>query len=377
MTDSRLPVGEPRRHFRGPTGRRRRRRAADARTSPPVSRRPSRRQARRRARRLMVMATVFLALLGVGAAFAYRDLNDNIASQDVDGQLNADVRPERKAPGAVNVLLLGSDSRSGANREYGRDEGSARSDTAMVVHMANGRRDASVISIPRDTLVDRPACSTKSGVAPAARAVMFNSAYSTGGMTCTVATVERLSGLRMDHVVEIDFTGFKKLVDTLGGVRVNVPQDIRDPYSHVHLSKGTQRLNGEQALGLVRTRHGIGDGSDLGRIKLQQTFMKALITQIRSADLLTDPVRLYRLLDDLTSAITTDKGLGSLSSLASFARSLDGLDTDRVDFRTLPVAPAPQDPNRVVPREPQANAVWQALSADEPLPARSEKGGQP
>ncbi|MFG2556250.1 LCP family protein [Streptomyces sp. NPDC048581] len=343
MTDPRLAVREPRRH--------------------------------RGTRRLMLMATVFLTFLGAGGALAYQDLNDNIASQDVDGQLNADARPERKAPGALNVLLLGSDSRSGANHVYGRDEGSARSDTAMVVHMADGRRDASVISIPRDTLVDRPACPTKSSVAPAARAVMFNSAYETGGMTCAVATVERLSGLRMDHVVEIDFTGFKKLVDTLGGVRVNVPQDIRDPYSHAHLAKGTQRLNGEQALGLVRTRHGIGDGSDLGRIRLQQTFMKALITQIRSADLLTDPVRLYRLLDGLTSALTTDKALGSLSALTSFARSLDGLDAGRVDFRTLPVAPAPQDPDRVVPRQPQANAVWRALRADRPLPARSEEGG--
>ncbi|MPY41669.1 LytR family transcriptional regulator [Streptomyces phyllanthi] len=274
------------------------------------------------------------------------------------------------------VLLLGSDSRSGANRAYGRDEGNARSDTAMVVHIAKGRRDASVISIPRDTLVDRPACPTKSSVVPAARAVMFNSAYEAGGVTCTVATVELLSGLRMDHVVEIDFTGFKKLVDTLGGVRVDVPQDIRDPYSHARLSKGTQRLNGEQALGLVRTRHGVGDGSDLGRIKLQQTFMKALITQIRSTDLLTDPVLLYQLLDDLTSALTTDKGLGSLSALTSFARSVDGLDADQVDFRTLPVAPAPQDPNRVVPQQPQAKAVWQALSADRPLPTRSEEGGQ-
>ncbi|MFE0255110.1 LCP family protein [Streptomyces sp. NPDC059010] len=329
---------------------------------------------RRRTRRLLVAAAVLLTLSGVAAALVYRDLNGNIDSQDIDGQLDAKARPERTVQGAVNMLLLGSDSRSGANRSYGADEGGARSDTAMVVHISDGRRDASVISIPRDTLVDRPACTTVSGGVPAAKSVMFNTAFERGGMACSVATVEKLSGLRIDHVLEIDFTGFKKLIDTLGGVRVDVPQDIDDRDSHAHLSKGPQLLNGEQALGLVRTRHGIGDGSDLGRIKLQQTFMKALVDQVHSTDLLTDPVRLYRLLDDVTSALTTDKGLGSLTSLTSFVRSLNGLDADRVDFRTLPVAPAPQDPNRVVPEEPQADAVWKALTEDRPLPARSEGG---
>ncbi|MER6714926.1 LCP family protein [Streptomyces sp. NPDC000877] len=358
MTDPRLPVREPRRHARDPSTHRRR----------TTARPSSRGRSRRRTRRLLVTTTVFVALVAAGAAFAYQNLNGNIDSQDIDGQLNAGSRPDRQAPGAVNVLLLGSDSRSGANSEYGRDEGGARSDTAMVVHLADGRRSASVISLPRDTLIDRPACATGSGVVPAAQSVMFNSAFSVGGMACSVATVEQLSGLRIDHVVEIDFTGFKKMINTLGGVRVNVPQDIDDPDSRTHLRKGWQRLNGEQALGLVRTRHGIGDGSDLGRIKLQQTFMKALIGQIRSTDLLTNPVRLYRLLDDLTSAITTDKGLGSLSSLTSFARSLDGLDADQVEFRTLPVAPAPHDPNRVVPEEPKANAIWKALIEDRPLP---------
>ncbi|WP_416972178.1 LCP family protein [Streptomyces sp. 4F14] len=366
MTDRRLPVREPDRYNSRRSGHRRR--GARARTAVPSARRP--------ARRLLVTAAVVTAALGAGVAFAYQNLNGNIASQDVDGQLDAKARPERTSPGAVNVLLLGSDSRSGVNREYGRDEGGARSDTAMVVHVAKGHRSASVISIPRDTLVDRPSCATSSGDAPAARSVMFNSAYATGGLTCSVATVEELSGLRIDHVVEIDFSGFKKLIDTLGGVRVDVPQNIDDHYSHAHLSKGTQRLDGEQALGLVRTRHGIGDGSDLGRIRLQQIFMKALIGQIRSADLLTDPVKLYRLLDDVTSAITTDKGLGSLASLTSFARSLDGLDADRVDFRTLPVTPAPQDPNRVVPEAAQAGAIWKALREDRSLPARSEEGGK-
>ncbi|MBC9724792.1 LCP family protein [Streptomyces sp. TRM68367] len=128
----------------------------------------------------------------------------------------------------------------------------------------------------------------------------------------------------------------------LGGVRVNVPQNIDDPDSHAHLSKGWQRLNGEQALGLVRTRHGIGDGSDLGRIELQRTFMKALLTQIRSTDVLTDPVHSYQLLDDVTSAITTDKA--SPSSWRRRSRP-----SSRWRWSTSPVRTAPAPTSAATP----------------------------
>ena len=170
-----------------------------------------------------------------------------------------------------------------------------------------------------------------------------------------------MSGTRMDHDVEVDFAGFKNLVDAIGGVTVTVDQGIHDTSSGLDLTAGTHRLNGTQSLEFVRTRHGIGDGSDLGRIGLQQTLVKALLEQISATDLLTSPTRLYRVADAVTGSLTTDTGLDSLTRLMELGRSLKGLSAANVTTVTLPVLPASSDPNRVVPDEPEASDLWESL----------------
>jgi LCP family protein required for cell wall assembly len=314
-------------------------------------------------------------VLGVAAAgWAYWHLDRNITSVDINSALGDDrpagavATPSAGASplpaGSLNILVLGSDSRSGeANKELGGgDSDGARSDTAMVVHIDAGRTKATVVSIPRDTLVTRPSCplSTGGSTAPAYGA-MFNSAYSVGGPVCAVKTVETLTGVRMDHYLEIDFSGFARLVDALGGVDVTTGQDIDDDQSHLHLRAGPHHLDGKQALALARTRHGIGDGSDLGRIGLQQTLVKALLEQLSGAGLLTDPAELYQVADAVTAGLTTDTGLDSLNELTSLGRSLRGLTADRVRTVTMPVVTAPTDPNRVVADEPAATALWASL----------------
>src|SRR5262249_22917802 len=160
-------------------------------------------------------------------------------------------------------------------------------DTALVIHIPEGRSRAVAVSIPRDTLVTRPECTKKDGsTLPSAKRVMFNSVYSLAGPACVVKTVEQMSGVRTDHFLEIDFARFKELVDAIGGVTVTVDQDIRDKSSGLDLTAGTHELDGTQALQFVRTRHGIGDGSDLGRIGLQQQFLIALLSEIKKQDLL-------------------------------------------------------------------------------------------
>ncbi len=232
--------------------------------------------------------------------------------------------------GSLNLLVLGSDSRSGAeNRRLGGGEGgSARSDTAMVVHLDAGRTAATVVSIPRDTLVDRPSCPLDDGESTRpASGVMFNTAYEVGGPVCAVKTVETLTGVRMDHYLEIDFAGFARLVDALGGVTVTTRQDIDDDRSHLTLDAGTHHLDGTQALALARTRYDVGDGSDLGRIALQQGLVKALVRQITELDLLTGPTVLYEVADAATAGLTTDTGLDS-------------------SRRTDPLRPQPAGPDR-------------------------------
>ncbi|MET8077017.1 LCP family protein [Streptomyces sp. NPDC005303] len=339
-----------------------------------------RRKPRSRGRKgLLVMAWVAAGIVvvgGTGAGYVYFKLNGNLKSVDIDQALGSE-RPTKVDNGSENILVLGSDTRSGSNKELGggADDGSARSDTAMIIHVYKGHKKATVVSIPRDTLIDRPQCTDTDGKDhDAASDVMFNSAYTTGGAACAVKTVESMTGIRMDHYLEVDFSGFEKLVDELGGVTVTTTKDIKDTDSHLDLKAGTHELTGAQALGLVRTRHGVGDGSDLGRIQLQQAFIKALVKQVKSVGVLTSPKKLYDLADTATKAVTADSDLGSVNSLVSFASGLKGISPSDMTMVTMPVRYDPANPNRVIVQETKAKQIWTALKNDRTIPRSATEG---
>ncbi|MEU3789189.1 LCP family protein [Streptomyces fructofermentans] len=335
----------------------------------------------RSGRRKALLATAWaaagvLVLGGTGLGYLYFRLNDNIASVDINQALGSD-RPLDVDNGSQDILVLGSDSRSGGNKKLGggADDGSARSDTAMILHVHEGHKKASVVSIPRDTLVERPACTDAEGVKHAAAdGVMFNSAYATGGAACAVKTVESITGIRMDHYIEVDFKGFRKLIDGLGGVEVTTTEDISDKESHLELEAGTHRLTGEESLALVRTRHGVGDGSDLGRIQLQQAFLKALVDQVEEIGVLTSPKKLFDLADTATNAVTTDSDLDSVDGLASFANGLKRIGSSNMSLVTMPVQYDPADGNRVLLDKDKARLVWDALKDDRAIPKAAGKG---
>ncbi|MFB6890712.1 LCP family protein [Kitasatospora sp. NPDC056327] len=326
---------------------------------------------RRRLLRAAACAVAALAVLGAGAAgYAYLRLDGNIRSVDIDGRLGT-ARPPTATDGSFNLLVLGSDSRAGGNGDLagGDTGGTARSDTAMVVHVDQGHTRADVVSVPRDTLVPRPECVDAAGrTVPAAKRAMFNSAYEAGGAACAVKTVEQLSGLRMDHYVEVDFAGFARLVDAMGGATVTTTVAIRDKDSGLDLPPGEHHLDGQQALAFVRTRHGVGDGSDLGRIELQKQMVRSLLRQAGGTGLLTNPVKLWSVGDTLTRSITTDSALASVNALVGLGRQLKDIGPDQLSMVTLPVVTAPSDPDRVVQQQPQADQLWAALKADRPLP---------
>ncbi|KUL25539.1 LCP family protein [Streptomyces regalis] len=320
-------------------------------------------------------AAGIVVLGGTGAGYLYFKLNGNLKSVDIDQALGTE-RPEKVDNGSENILVLGSDTRSGSNKKLGggADDGSARSDTAMIVHVYEGHKKASVVSIPRDTLIDRPRCTDTNGdTHDAASGVMFNESYSTGGAACAVKTVESISGIRMDHYLEVDFSGFQKLIDELGGVEVTTTKNINDPDSHLNLKAGTHQLTGKQALGLVRTRHGVGDGSDLGRIQLQQAFIKALINQVKGINLFGNPKKLIDLATTATEAVTTDSDLGSVNKLMSFANGLKGINSKNMTMVTMPVQYDPADPNRVIVEKKKSQLVWDALKNDKPIPKSATK----
>ncbi|MEU6993926.1 LCP family protein [Streptomyces sp. NPDC046465] len=335
----------------------------------PARVRRSRRKPRKKALRYVAWGALGAVIVGGGGvAYAWQHLNGNIQGTDVDAALGKD-RPAEQRDGSMNILLLGSDSRAGTHGEYGSGVSGARADTAMVLHVDKTHKKASVVSIPRDTMVQRPQCAQPhGGGAAGAQQAMFNSSYQVGGPACTVKTVEKMSGVRMDHYLEVDFKGFQKLIDELGGVDITTHKAVKDHNSGLSLTPGKHTLKGKQALALVRTRHGVGDGSDLGRIQLQQAFIKALIHRANTVDPLSDPGKSYDLADTATKTVSADSDLASADKLLGLAKELKGISPERTDMVTMPVTYDAQDAGRVKPLDKASHQVWNALREDRAIP---------
>ncbi|MDT7789533.1 MAG: hypothetical protein QOF58_7952 [Pseudonocardiales bacterium] len=290
---------------------------------------------------LAVSGAAVVITAGVVVGGSYWRLESNLKTVDLTKEIG-NARPPSTPGRPLNILLIGKDD--------------GRSDTAMVVQLNAAGDQARVVSIPRDTMVPRPRCGTH----PPASLAMFNSAFSTGGAACTVATVEQMSGIRIDHFVQIDFNGFRDVIDRLGGIDINVPEPIDDEKSGLHVPAGPTKLDGTQALAFVRTRYSIGDGSDLNRIKNQQLFMRALSEKIANENWLASPQKTFQLADALTKSIVTDEEIGSISKLADLAGKLTALKPESITYVTLPTETYLPDPNRVQPKQPEADALWKA-----------------
>ena len=242
-----------------------------------------------------VLGILLVAAGGVGA-YQYKKLSGNITRVDALAPGDKSIRNAAKQLDAENYLLIGSDTRAGANGEYGTVSG-ARSDTTILAHLSPNRDKAVLISFPRDSWVSLPACPKTGGGTAAAHDGQFNEAFTIGGPACTVLAVQKLTGIKINHYVQVDFTGFKTMVDALNGVSVCSTTPLRDDESGLRLPAGTSVLKGEQALAYVRARYGIGDGSDLGRIQRQQRFLGAMVRSATSTKLLVNPVALTKFLD--------------------------------------------------------------------------------
>lgn len=319
-----------------------------------------------------VTTVVVLGIAGVGA-WVYHDLNDNITSADVDDKIGGD-RPEKLSPGSKNILVVGSDSRDGANAKYGKDLTTMQSDTLMVLHIPANREWATVLSFPRDSWVEIAACDKGDGSTSAVHHFKINEAFALGGTSgdvagaaaCTIKTVEANTGLRIDHFMSIDFQGFKGMVDALDGIEVCPEEAIHSDKAKLDIEPGCQTVRGEQALGYVRVRYGVGDGSDIGRIGRQQEFMNALAEKAQSK--LTSPNALYGFLKSATGSLTTDPDLAGIKPLYGLGTELRGIPSDRLTFLTVPNYPreadVPSDTANVVWQYPQATEVFTALAKD-------------
>ncbi|MFE6051277.1 LCP family protein [Kitasatospora sp. NPDC056446] len=317
------------------------------------------------------------ALVVLGGGALYYRLNSNLTTFDRDA-VSKD-RPEAAAPDSqgrtpVNVLLIGSDSRGNGNNDLGGGgDGGARSDTAILLHVYADHKHAVGISIPRDSLVTVPSCKLPNGKWTKEQTnAMFNSAFSVGDTeqgnpACTQNAVEKLTNLRVDHTIVVDFNGFASMTKAVGGVEVCLPNDIHEGDLNPNLghkgkllfAKGKQKVEGQAALDYVRVRHGIGDGSDIGRTKRQQAFLSSLIKEVKSRGM--DPTTLLPLADAATKSLTVDPDLGSAAKLLDFTMSLKDVNLHDVKFLT---APWRYEGPRVALVHPDVDQLWAALKAD-------------
>ncbi|MGW0423704.1 LCP family protein [Streptomyces sp. NPDC003015] len=330
------------------------------------------RRRRRRWLRGAGLAGAVVATAAGGTGWAvYAKLDGNITADDAAAAELARYekdRPTSLVKGAQNILLIGSDSRSGdGNARYGRDSGTARSDTTILLHLAAGRRAATAVSLPRDLMVDVPACLGRDGTRSEPMFAMFNHAFQLGGSACTIRTVEKLTNIRVDHHMVVDFHGFKDMVDAVDGVDVCLAEPIDDKAAKLRLPAGRVTLNGEEALGYVRARKSLGNGSDTGRMDRQQRFLGALVNKVQSNDVLLNPVKLYPVLDAATSSLTTDPALASLRGLYELVRGLRHIPAERVQFLTVPRESYVYDANRDQLVEPEARRLFERLRKDAPV----------
>ncbi|MFH8805439.1 LCP family protein [Streptomyces sp. NPDC017936] len=351
---------------------RRRRSAPEEPTPGRRGRRPAKKKSKAKKIVLWTGGITAFALVGTaGAAYLYLEhLNDNITSVSDDGASTGGFNKDK----AINILLIGTDKRTGSGNEGYGDSGSVgHADTTILLHVSKDRTNATALSIPRDLIVDVPDCPTaqedgSTKVIAGTQNVRFNTSLGQGGRTpsCTVRTVTELTGIQADNFMVADFNAVKTLTTAVGGVEVCLAKDIDDPDSHLKLSKGTHTIEGEQALAYVRTRHSVGFGGDLSRIQIQQQFLSSLMRKLKSNDTLTSPSKMIKLAEAGTEALTVDSQLDSIGKLKDLGLELGKLNTKNLTFTTVPVVdnPAETVKSTVVLKEADSATVFQMIKDD-------------
>ena len=272
--------------------------------------------------------------------------------------------------GPINILLVGSDTRAGQGKGYGNDT-SELADVIILLHISEDRKNAAALSFPRDLLVPYPRCpSTTGGPGYLPQSLgQINATIANGGPGCTLLTVQELTGVNIPYLAMIDFKGVIEMSNAIGGVEVCVAEEIADEYTNTYLKPGTHVLQGKKALQFLRTRHGVGDGSDLARISNQQVFLTSLIRKVKSQGVLTNPVYLYSLANAAARNMKLSESMTDINVMVSLASALQDVELDKITFLQVPARgglPAPYS-GRVAPIYEQANVLFSKIAKDEPL----------
>ncbi len=307
-------------------------------------------------------------LTGVGVVMVYNNWNSNIDNQELASQLGDD-RPTEVDTGPkkpMNILVMGTDSRSGKGNGIDGEAGGGLSDTTILFHISADRTFAYGISIPRDTAAIRPTCIRKDGseIAAATGYSKWNAAFAVGGPACTIRQFEQLANVRINKYVVVDFNQFKDMVNALDGVEVCIPEAIDDNTHNIHLKAGTREIKGQEALTYVRARYRIGDGTDPNRTRRQQAFIGSMINKALTAGMLARPDHLIGFMNAATSSLQTD--FKNIAQMADLAVTAKGIGADNIKFITTPWVYSDKVSSGIE-WTPEVDKLWQLVRRDKPL----------
>ncbi|MFB6812523.1 LCP family protein [Streptomyces sp. NPDC056387] len=305
-----------------------------------------------RRKKILVITGGTLAFLLVGGSLGaylyYNHLNGNLKVTDVGDAGTGGFKKDQP----INILVIGTDKRSGAGNEgYGDAESVGHADTTILFHVSKDRSNATALSIPRDLITNIPACPTKqpdgsTKTIPGQKGTRFNVSLGQEGRDpgCTMRTVKEITGITVDNFMMVDFNAVKVLSTAVGGVPVCLAKAVDDKDSKLKLDAGEHRLQGEEALAFVRTRHSFGNHGDLDRIKTQQQFLSSMMREMKSKETLTSPKKFFSLAEAATKSLTVDSGIGSIDKLTNLAGELKDMNLKNITFTTLPVLDNPAEP---------------------------------
>jgi LCP family protein required for cell wall assembly len=319
-----------------------------------------------------VLAVSVASIAGIAVVQTISEIKPGIHLSHIRGT-NEPIPQVGQIDGAVNLLLTGSDTRTGQagfqdKADLRGSSGTGNNDVTMVLHLSADHQHATVVSIPRDLLVNIPSCPrANGGVAGPATNAMFNTTLSRGGLGCTVLATEKLTGLDIQYAAEISFDGVIQMSNAVGGVQVCLATNLADKYVGLYLPAGEQTIQGSQALAFLRSRHGVGDGSDLGRISDQQLFMSSLMRKLTSAGVLSNPITLYKLASAAVNNMQLSDTLSSPTTMVSIALALKNVNLSNIVFVEWPTKSNPAFPGRVVAEQPADRILATALVNDQPV----------
>jgi LCP family protein required for cell wall assembly len=322
------------------------------------------------------LCVVVVAGLSVSAiAFSRLDGNVQTHTTALPGDSVTDIPQIGAYSGTVNLLLVGSDTRNGQKGHYGSNPGSTLNDVNILVHISEDHTKATVISFPRDLYVSRPSCTNPSDTSqtlPSATGVKINTILEYGGLGCVRNTIADITGMKIPFAALITFDGVVEMSNAVGGVPVCVAKAINDDYTGLHLTAGEHTLKGTTALKFLRTRHGVGDGSDVTRISSQQVFLSSLVRKMKSTSTLTDVTKLYGLASAATESMSLSSGLANLDTMVSIGRAVAAIPLGQF---VLVQYPTTLYGDGLVANESSANTLISAVKADKTLKLAKKQQG--